>query len=75
MRGKKLNVLSFSIIVLLKQILDLTLVLCSVRWILNIRQRIFKNFKLELSFRAALLSNVIGRFSPTKRIISFDGTH
>lgn len=60
---------------LFKRNLDLTLILCSVRWILNIRQRIFENFKLELSFRAVPLSNVIGRFSPTKGIISFDSTH
>lgn len=56
------------------EFLDLTLVLCSLRWTLNIRQGTFKNFKLELSFRAALLSNVIGRLSPTKGI-SFDGTY
>lgn len=63
-----------SIIMLCRQILDLALVLCSVRWILNSRQN-FKNFKLKLSYRAVLGSNGIRGFSPTKGFHSFDGIH
>lgn len=75
--GKKTNEETpyvISIIMLCRQILDLALVLCSVRWILNSRQN-FKNFKLELSYRAVLWSNGIRGFSPTKGFHSFDGIH